>query len=61
MKGEIRVPILSQALSRRSDCFSSAFFGRCVDALMLEEKEKMLYDEMAASLMEIRNDQEKKK
>jgi len=36
----------------RSDCFSSEFFGRCVDALMLREEEKILYGKMAASLMD---------
>ena len=33
----------------RSDCFTSAFFRRCVDSLMLQEK-KGMYDSMAAQL-----------
>ncbi len=33
----------------RSDCFTSPYFKRCVDALLLQEK-KSLYDEMVSAL-----------
>ena len=33
----------------RSDCFTSQYFKRCLDVLMLREKEE-LYDEMVAAL-----------